>query len=157
MPFPSGLRCHTKGVARKSHSTKSNTALHQILEPDTGAACLPGGTPEPEDHADPETTLIREAREEAAAELAGIRYLGYLSDPGEPCARALRRRPDEPRPGPRRSGDRSYLRPDPGHPGAGRRVFRLGATRGRAAAGGPGPEFVFSGEALSKRTRVVCR
>lgn len=58
-----------------------------LLEPDTGAACLPGGTPEPEDRADPETTLIREAREEAAAELTGIRYLGYLSDPGDPCAR----------------------------------------------------------------------
>ncbi|SEB63906.1 NUDIX hydrolase [Streptomyces sp. TLI_105] len=58
-----------------------------LLEPDTGAACLPGGTPEPEDGDDPEATLVREAREEAAAELAGAVYLGYLSDPDEPCAR----------------------------------------------------------------------
>ncbi|MFB9479591.1 NUDIX domain-containing protein [Streptomyces filamentosus] len=58
-----------------------------LLDPDSGAACLPGGTPEPADHADPETTLIREAREEAAAELADTRYLGYLSDADEPCAR----------------------------------------------------------------------
>ncbi|MFJ1831220.1 NUDIX domain-containing protein, partial [Streptomyces sp. NPDC088178] len=30
-----------------------------LLEPDTGAACLPGGTPDLADHADPEATLIR--------------------------------------------------------------------------------------------------
>ncbi|MEU1232345.1 NUDIX hydrolase [Streptomyces sp. NPDC005828] len=58
-----------------------------LLEPDTGAACLPGGTPEPEDDGDPEATLVRETREEAAAELTGAVYLGYLSDPDEPCAR----------------------------------------------------------------------
>ncbi|MFF9854120.1 NUDIX domain-containing protein [Streptomyces litmocidini] len=58
-----------------------------LLEPDTGAACLPGGTPEPEDNGNPEATLAREAREEAAAELTGAMYLGYLSDPGKPCAR----------------------------------------------------------------------
>ncbi|MFF8918975.1 hypothetical protein ACF08M_38165 [Streptomyces sp. NPDC015032] len=71
----------------RNHSTRPNTALHQILEPDTGAACLPGGTPELADHGDPEATLIREAREEAAAELAGARYIGYLSDPHGPCSR----------------------------------------------------------------------
>ncbi|MDT0616543.1 NUDIX domain-containing protein [Streptomyces lancefieldiae] len=48
---------------------------------------LPGGTPEPEDGGDPVATAVREAREEAAAELAGTRYLGYLSDPDGPCAR----------------------------------------------------------------------
>lgn len=58
-----------------------------LLEPDTGAAVLPGGTPEPEDGGDPVATAVREAREEAAAELAGARYLGYLSDPSGPCAR----------------------------------------------------------------------
>ncbi|GGZ25649.1 hypothetical protein GCM10010300_81310 [Streptomyces olivaceoviridis] len=58
-----------------------------LLEPDTGAAVLPGGTPEPEDGGDPVATAVREAREEAAAELAGARYFGYLSDPDGPCAR----------------------------------------------------------------------
>ncbi|MGY3334040.1 8-oxo-dGTP pyrophosphatase MutT (NUDIX family) [Streptomyces filamentosus] len=58
-----------------------------LLEPDTGAACLPGGTPEARDGGDPATTLVREAREEAAAELADVVYLGHLSDPEEPCAR----------------------------------------------------------------------
>ncbi|MEU4359960.1 hypothetical protein [Streptomyces virginiae] len=44
-----------------------------LHEPDTGAACLPGDTPEPEDGGDPTATVVREAREEAAAELAGTR------------------------------------------------------------------------------------
>ncbi|WNI20812.1 NUDIX hydrolase [Streptomyces sp. ITFR-16] len=58
-----------------------------LLGPDTGSACLPGGTPEPEDGGDPVATLIREADEEAAATLGEPIRLGYLSDPGEPCAR----------------------------------------------------------------------
>ncbi|MFI9209337.1 NUDIX domain-containing protein [Streptomyces sp. NPDC053253] len=58
-----------------------------LLDPDTGAACLPGGTPEPGDHGDPVATLCREADEEAAARLASITYLGYLSDPEQPGAR----------------------------------------------------------------------
>ncbi|ALO98806.1 NUDIX hydrolase [Streptomyces hygroscopicus subsp. limoneus] len=58
-----------------------------LLGPDTGGAVLPGGKPEPEDGGDPAATAVREAREEAAAELAGARYLGYLSDPDVPCAR----------------------------------------------------------------------
>ncbi|MCX4985348.1 NUDIX hydrolase [Streptomyces sp. NBC_00572] len=58
-----------------------------LLEPDTGAACLPGGTPEAQDHDDPEATLRRETAEEAAAELSGALYVGYLSDTEEPCAR----------------------------------------------------------------------
>ncbi|MET9728821.1 NUDIX hydrolase [Streptomyces zaomyceticus] len=58
-----------------------------LLEPDTGAACLPGGTPEARDHDDPEATLRREAAEEAAAELADVVSVGYLSDPEEPSAR----------------------------------------------------------------------
>ncbi|MYW12176.1 NUDIX domain-containing protein [Streptomyces sp. SID2563] len=57
-----------------------------LLEPDTGAACLPGGTTEPEDGGDPWVTAVRECREEATAELGDPRYLGYLSDVG-PCAR----------------------------------------------------------------------
>ncbi|WP_406186237.1 NUDIX domain-containing protein [Streptomyces sp. NBC_01006] len=87
-----------------------------LLEPDTGAACLPGGTPEPADHADPETTLIREAREEAAAELAGTRYLGYLSDPDEPCARV------------RYAAALTSLGPAPVDPATGRTYTRILAT-----------------------------
>ncbi|UYQ66801.1 hypothetical protein [Streptomyces peucetius] len=87
MPLPSGLRCHTKGVAWKSHSTKSNTALHQILEPDTGAACLPGGTPELQDRGDPVLTLRRETREEAAAEVGEPLFIGHLAAPDETCSR----------------------------------------------------------------------
>ncbi|MFE9476207.1 NUDIX domain-containing protein [Streptomyces griseofuscus] len=58
-----------------------------LLGPDTGGAVLPGGKPEPEDGGDPVATATREASEEAAAELADARYLGYLSDPDVPCAR----------------------------------------------------------------------
>lgn len=58
-----------------------------LLDPVTGAASLPGGTPEPEDRRDPAATLVRGAREEAAAEVAGPVCLGYLSDPDGPCAR----------------------------------------------------------------------
>ncbi|MGW6413784.1 NUDIX domain-containing protein [Streptomyces sp. NPDC055055] len=50
-----------------------------LLAPDTGAACLPGGTPEPDDRGDPVATLRREAAGKAAAELASITYVGYLS------------------------------------------------------------------------------
>ncbi|MEU3607972.1 NUDIX domain-containing protein [Streptomyces sp. NPDC035033] len=58
-----------------------------LLDPDTGAARLPGGAPGPEDAGDSEATLVRGAREEAATEVTGAVYLGYLSDPGGPCAR----------------------------------------------------------------------
>ncbi|PCG87199.1 NUDIX hydrolase [Streptomyces sp. WZ.A104] len=87
-----------------------------LLEPDTGAACLPGGTPEPEDRADPETTLIREAREEAAAELTRTRYLGYLSEPGEPCARV------------RYAAALTSLGPTTADPATGRTYVRILAT-----------------------------
>lgn len=116
---------------------KSNTALHQILEPDTGAACLPGGTPEPEDHAGPETTLIREAREEAAAELAGIRYLGYLSDPGEPCARV------------RYAAALTSLGPAPVDPATGRTYARILATPEQAV------EFFDWGPPAAEQLRAV--
>ncbi|MGC4947059.1 NUDIX hydrolase [Streptomyces sp. DT224] len=58
-----------------------------LLGPDTGAPCLPGGTPEPEDGGDALATAVRECREEAIAELGDTRYLGYLSDPSGPWAR----------------------------------------------------------------------
>ncbi|MFF5969932.1 NUDIX domain-containing protein [Streptomyces sp. NPDC012769] len=87
-----------------------------LLEPDTGAACLPGGTPEPEDHTDPETTLIRAARKEAAAELTGVRYLGYLSDLGERCARV------------RFAAVLTSLGPAPVDPATGRTYVRILAT-----------------------------
>lgn len=58
-----------------------------LLNPDTGAACLPGGTPEPEDLDDPVATLVREVDEEAAAEIGPPHYLGHLSAPGDPWAR----------------------------------------------------------------------
>ncbi|WP_256961860.1 NUDIX hydrolase [Streptomyces sp. NRRL B-24572] len=87
-----------------------------LLDPERGAACLPGGTPVPADHADPETTLIREAREETAAELAGTRYLGYLSDPHEPCARV------------RYAAALTNLGPVPVDPSTGRTYVRILAT-----------------------------
>ncbi|MFC8537439.1 NUDIX domain-containing protein [Streptomyces sp. NPDC057249] len=58
-----------------------------LLSADTGAPCLPGGTPEPEDGGDLLATAVRECREEATAELGDTHYLGYLSDPSGPCAR----------------------------------------------------------------------
>ncbi|MEU5444600.1 NUDIX domain-containing protein [Streptomyces griseofuscus] len=58
-----------------------------LLEPDTGAALLPGGTPEPPDRSDPLVTLRREAREEAAADFSEPLFLGHLCDPNEPYAR----------------------------------------------------------------------
>ncbi|MCZ1012190.1 NUDIX domain-containing protein [Streptomyces lydicus] len=58
-----------------------------LLEPDTGAPCLPGGTPEPEDHGDAVTTLHREAAEEAAAHVTRTTYIGYVSAPEPAVAR----------------------------------------------------------------------
>lgn len=58
-----------------------------LLEPDTGAACLPGGTPEPPDRGDPLATLRREALEEAAAEFGDPLFLGHLTNPDKPSAR----------------------------------------------------------------------
>ncbi|MFH9725817.1 NUDIX domain-containing protein [Streptomyces sp. NPDC017254] len=87
-----------------------------LLEPDTGAACLPGGTPEAEDHDDPEATLRREAAEEAAAELGDLGYVGYLSDPEEPCARV------------RYASVLTRLGPPPVDPATGRTHIRVLAT-----------------------------
>lgn len=78
----------------RNHSTRPNTALHQIIGQDTGSACLPGGTMESQDHGDPAATLRREAYEEAAVHIGQPIYLGYLhDDTGQvyddagPCAR----------------------------------------------------------------------
>lgn len=87
-----------------------------LLEPDTGAACLPGGSPEREDGGDPEATLAREAREEAAAELTRTMYLGYLSDPSEPCARV------------RYAAALTSVGPSPVDPATGRTYVRILAT-----------------------------
>ncbi|MFF3128335.1 hypothetical protein ACFVRD_40045 [Streptomyces sp. NPDC057908] len=59
----------------------ANTALHQILEPHTGVAILPGGTPEKHDQGDPVSTLRREADEEAAARFGSPLLLGHVTDP----------------------------------------------------------------------------
>ncbi|MFI2780158.1 NUDIX hydrolase [Streptomyces sp. ALB3] len=58
-----------------------------LLEPDTGAALLPGGSPELPDRGDPLVTLRREVREEAAAECGEPLFLGHLCDPDKPYAR----------------------------------------------------------------------
>ncbi|OYP10422.1 NUDIX hydrolase [Streptomyces sp. FBKL.4005] len=61
-----------------------------LLDPANGAACLPGGTPEPQDQGDPAATLIREAAEEAAVRISVPGLLGYLPDEhhsGGSCAR----------------------------------------------------------------------
>jgi 8-oxo-dGTP pyrophosphatase MutT (NUDIX family) len=109
-----------------------------LLEPDTGAACLPGGTPELADHGDPEATLIRETREEAAAELADARYIsGTCLTPRAVLPHPLRSRPRQPRPRHCGPGDRPNLRPDPGNTGAGPGPLRLGTTGRRPAQGSP--------------------
>ncbi|WP_327348889.1 NUDIX domain-containing protein [Streptomyces europaeiscabiei] len=51
------------------------------LEPHTGAAILPGGTPEKQDQGDPVATLRREAEEEAAARFGSPQLLGHVTDP----------------------------------------------------------------------------
>ncbi|WND40753.1 NUDIX domain-containing protein (plasmid) [Streptomyces sp. BB1-1-1] len=58
-----------------------------LLEPDTGAALLPGGAPELLDRGDPLATLRREVREEASAEFGAPLFLGHLCDPDKPYAR----------------------------------------------------------------------
>ncbi|MFI5857390.1 NUDIX domain-containing protein [Streptomyces parvulus] len=50
-----------------------------LLDPETGTAVLPGGTPEPEDHGDPVSTLLREANEEATARLERPLLLGHVT------------------------------------------------------------------------------
>lgn len=52
-----------------------------LLEPHTGVAVLPGGTPEEQDQGDPVSTLRREAEEEAAARFASPLLLGHVTDP----------------------------------------------------------------------------
>ncbi|TRV80931.1 NUDIX domain-containing protein [Streptomyces sp. 130] len=61
-----------------------------LLDPANGAACLPGGTPEPENDRSPAATLIREALEEASARISPPVLLGNLPDPEHsagPCTR----------------------------------------------------------------------
>ncbi|MGW4548518.1 NUDIX domain-containing protein [Streptomyces violaceorubidus] len=87
-----------------------------LLEPDTGAACLPGGTPEPPDQSDPLVTLRREALEEAAAEFGEPLFLGHLSDPGKPYARL------------RYAAPLTRLGPPPVDPATGRTHIRILAT-----------------------------
>ncbi|WP_329275026.1 NUDIX hydrolase [Streptomyces sp. NBC_00691] len=87
-----------------------------LLEPGTGAACLPGGAPEPSDRGDAATTLAREAREEAAATLADTLYLGHLTDPAEPCVRV------------RYAAALTRLGPVPSDPATGRTYIRVLAT-----------------------------
>ncbi|MFI9630506.1 hypothetical protein [Streptomyces sp. NPDC052042] len=100
----------------RNHSTRPNTALHQILEPDTGAACLPGGTPEPQDRDNPLVTLRREAHEEAAAEFGEPLLLGHLSEPGKPYTRL------------RYAAPLTRLGPPPVDPATGRTHIRVLAT-----------------------------
>ncbi|MFE1476641.1 NUDIX domain-containing protein [Streptomyces cyaneofuscatus] len=52
-----------------------------LLDPRTGVAVLPGGTPEEEDQRDPEATLRREVEEEAAARFRSPLLVGHVTDP----------------------------------------------------------------------------
>ncbi|MEU1666257.1 NUDIX hydrolase [Streptomyces sparsogenes] len=105
-----------------------------LLEPDTGAACLPGGTPEPQDGGDPAATVVRKAREEAAAELAVARYLGYLSAPDEP-SRAPAPLLDPVRPSGGAGAQRLQCTVASHHrPAAGRSPRTVLSTRGRPTA-----------------------
>ncbi|MFD7861349.1 NUDIX domain-containing protein [Streptomyces sp. NPDC059783] len=54
-----------------------------LIDPRTGTAVLPGGTPEQEDHGDPLTTLRRESAEEAAARFESPLLLGHVTDPAQ--------------------------------------------------------------------------
>ncbi|MFF8809126.1 NUDIX domain-containing protein [Streptomyces omiyaensis] len=87
-----------------------------LLDPDTGAACLPGGAPAPQDRDDPLVTLRRAVHEEAAAEFGEPLFLGHLSDPDEPCARL------------RYAAPLTRLGPPPVDPATGRAHVRVLAT-----------------------------
>ncbi|MFD4697355.1 NUDIX domain-containing protein [Streptomyces niveus] len=65
----------------RNHSTKSNTALHQIADPGPSGALpmLPGGTVEKTDTS-PEETLHREAAEEAQLTLTDAVLVGWVLD-----------------------------------------------------------------------------
>ncbi|MGW0672589.1 NUDIX domain-containing protein [Streptomyces sp. NPDC002746] len=52
-----------------------------LLDPDTGAAILPGGTPQEQDQGNPASTLRREAEEAATARIGNPLLLGHLTDP----------------------------------------------------------------------------
>ncbi|WP_326812382.1 NUDIX hydrolase [Streptomyces scopuliridis] len=52
-----------------------------LLEPHTGVAILPGGTPEEQDQGDSIATLRREVDEEAAARFGSPLLLGHVTDP----------------------------------------------------------------------------
>ncbi|MBK3642347.1 MULTISPECIES: NUDIX hydrolase [unclassified Streptomyces] len=52
-----------------------------LLEPHTGVAILPGGTPEEQDQGDPVATLRREVKEEATARIGCPLLLGHVTDP----------------------------------------------------------------------------
>ncbi|MET8538470.1 NUDIX hydrolase [Streptomyces sp. NPDC005065] len=52
-----------------------------LLEPHTGVAILPGGTPEEQDQGDSVATLRREVDEEAAARFGSPLLLGHVTDP----------------------------------------------------------------------------
>ncbi|MEU2354390.1 NUDIX hydrolase [Streptomyces misionensis] len=87
-----------------------------LLEPDTGAALLPGGSPEPPDCGDPLITLRREVREEAAAEFGEPLFLGHLCEPDKPYARL------------RYAAPLTRLGPPPVDPATGRTHIRILAT-----------------------------
>jgi 8-oxo-dGTP pyrophosphatase MutT (NUDIX family) len=87
-----------------------------LLEPDTGAACLPGGTPELQDRGDPVLTLRRETREEAAAEVGAPLFIGHLAAPDETCSRL------------RYAAALTRLGPAPVDPATGRTYIRILAT-----------------------------
>ncbi|MFB7267031.1 NUDIX hydrolase, partial [Streptomyces nojiriensis] len=87
-----------------------------LLEPDTGAALLPGGTPEPQDRDNPLATLRRETHEEAEAEFGDPQFLGHLCDPDKPYARL------------RYAAPLTRLGPPPVDPATGRTHIRVLAT-----------------------------
>ncbi|MFF9352055.1 NUDIX domain-containing protein [Streptomyces sp. NPDC014734] len=58
-----------------------------LLGPGTGSACLPGGTPEPQDGGNVVATLRREADEEAAAHHGEPLFIGHLPDTDRARAR----------------------------------------------------------------------
>lgn len=54
-----------------------------LIEPHTGTAVLPGGTPEEQDQGDPLSTLRREVEEEGAAQFRDPQFLGHVTDPAD--------------------------------------------------------------------------
>lgn len=81
-PVPAGLPVHRSS----GWLFAPDGRILLLLEPDTGAPCLPGGTPEPHDQGDPAATLRREAHRQAGVQIGEPTLIGHLVDAAQPSA-----------------------------------------------------------------------